>query len=97
MNNSEQCLKEFKIGMELKELNSDRERLLHLCNFGNVYEINSYIDNIAMKYPLETNIYHTTHSMPSTNLQERVQSCMNFLDELIQAKKVELTLKATRG
>lgn len=97
MNNSEQCLKELKICIELKELNSDRERLLHLYNFGNVYEINSYIDNIAMKYPLETNIYHTTHSMPSTNLQERVQSCMNFLEGLIQAKKVELTLEATRG
>ena len=96
-NGNERFLKELKISMELKELHSDSERLLQLYNSGNVYEINSHIDNVAKKYPLETDIYHTTHSMPPTNLQERVQSCMNFLEGLIQAKKWELTLEAAKG
>lgn len=93
---NERFLKELKISMELKELHSDKEQLLQLYNSGNVYEINSHIDNIAKKYLLETDIYHMIHSMPPTNLQEKVQSCMNFLEGVIQAKKVELTLEATR-
>ena len=94
---NERFLKELKISMELKELNSDRERLLQLYKSGNAYEINSHIDNVARKYPLETTIYHVTHCMPSMNLQERFQSCMNFLEGLIQAKKAELTLEEAKG
>lgn len=93
---NERSFKELKIGMELKELNLDRERLLQLYKSGNVYEVNSHIDNIVKKYPLETAIYHATHYMPPANLQERVQNCMVFLDGVIQVKKGELFFEAVK-
>ncbi len=88
--------KALKSSMELNELYSDRARLLQLCNSGNAYAINSYIDNIAKKYPLETAIYHAIHYMPPTTLRERVQNCISFLDGFIQAKKCELTFEMAK-
>ena len=95
-NGNELFFKALKISMELNELYLDSKRLLQLCNFGNAYPISLYIDSIARKYRLETAVYHATHYMPPTNLQGRIQNCMNFLEGLIQAKKVELTLEAVK-
>lgn len=93
---NQRFFKMLKIDKEIEELVSDRDKLLQLCNFGSDYEINSYIDDIARKYPLETTIYHTTHFMPPTNLQDRARNCMDFLNGLIWAKSVELASESSK-
>lgn len=93
---SQRFFKMLKIDKEIKELISDRNQLLRLYESGNVYETNSYIDDIARKYPLETTIYHTTHFMPPMNLQDRARNCMDFLKGLIWAKSVELVSESSK-
>ena len=94
---NQRTLKISKISRELMDLNSDKERLLRVCKFGNYYELEQCLQEMYFKYFVQGVISGVIGSNPAPTLQEQANVCLNFLDGLILNKSVELTSEAAKG
>lgn len=93
---NQRILKISKISKELMDLNSDKERLLRICKFGNSYELEQCLQEMYFKYFVQGVISGVIGSNPAPTLQEQVNVCLNFLDSLILNKSGELTLETAK-
>lgn len=93
---NQRTLKISKISRELVDLNSDKERLLRVCKFGNYYELEQCLQEMYFKYFVQGVISGVIASNPAPTLQEQANICLNFLDGLMLDKSGELTLEAAK-
>ena len=93
---NQQTLKISKISKELMDLNSDKERLLRICEFGDYHELDQCLQEMYFKYFVQGVISGVIGSNPAPTLQEQANVCLNFLDGLILSKSVELTSESAK-
>ena len=97
MKDTQQFFEELKIGMKLKELISDRERIIRVGNSGNDYALEQCLREMYYKYFVEGIINGAISSNPAPTLQGQAEICINLLNRLILAKSGEFALEVNKG
>lgn len=82
-------IEQIKKGKEIKDIVAERDKVQRLLNEANWDELQTYLQNLNIKYCTETLAYNVTHPNPPQDLKENAENCISFLHALLEAKTVD--------
>lgn len=79
-------IEQFKSGKDIEDIVSERNKIQKLIYEANWDKLNTYLQELNIKYGVETFIYNLANPIQPKGIQENAQNCIRFLNTLIADK-----------